>query len=174
VLLVDIDSQALQKICELYVIEKAIRGLPPNRRRDVRQEQAKPRLIALRVWFEAQLARLPPKGGLAQAIRYASTNWTALTRYAEDGRLEIDNNRAENTLRGVALGRKNWLFAGSDTGGDRAAVVYSLVETCKLNGIDPEAYLCDVLTRIADHPINRIGELLPWHWADRASQAKAA
>jgi transposase len=94
--------------------------------------------------------------------------------YAEDGRLEIDNNRAENTLRGVALGRKNWLFAGSDTGGDRAAVVYSLVETCKLNGIDPEAYLCDVLTRIADHPINRIDELLPWHWADRASQAKAA
>jgi transposase len=102
------------------------------------------------------------------------TNWTALTRYAEDGRLEIDNNCAENTLRGVALGRKNWLFAGSDTGGDRAAVVYSLIETCKLNGIDPEAYLCDVLTRIAAHPINRIDQLLPWHWTDRASQAKAA
>ncbi len=167
-------ADALQKIGELYVIEKAIRGLPPNRRRDVRQEQAKPRLIALRAWFEAQLARLPPKGGLAQAIRYALGNWTALVRYADDGRLEIDNNRAENTLRGVALGRKNWLFAGSDTGGERAAVVYSLIETCKLNGVDPEAYLRDVLTRIAEHPINRIAELLPWHWTDRASQAKAA
>ena len=130
--------------------------------------------MALRTWFEAQLARLPPKGGLAQAIRYALGNWTALVRYADDGRLEIDNNRAENTLRGVALGRKNWLFAGSDSGGERAAVVYSLIETCKLNGIDPEAYLRDVLTRIAEHPINRIAELLPWHWADRASQAKAA
>jgi hypothetical protein len=128
----------------------------------------------LRVWFEAQLTRLPPKGGLAQAIRYALGNWTALVRYTDDGRLEIDNNRAENTLRGVALGRKNWLFAGSDTGGGRAAVVYSLVETCKLNNIDPFTYLRDVLTRIAEYPINRIAELLPWHWTDRASQAKAA
>jgi hypothetical protein len=167
-------ADALQKIGELYAIEKAIRGKPPARRRDVRQEQAKPRLIALCTWFKTQLARLPPKGGLAQAIRYALGNWTALVRYADDGRLEIDNNRAENTLRGVALGRKNWLFAGSDNGGERAAVVYSLIETCKLNGIDPEAYLRDVLTRIAEHPINRIAELLPWHWTDRASQAKAA
>jgi transposase len=167
-------ADALQKIGELYAIEKAIRGKPPDRRRDVRQEQAKPRLMALCTWFEAQLARLPPKGGLAQAIRYALGNWTALVRYADDGRLEIDNNRAENTLRGVALGRKNWLFAGSDTGGERAAVVYSLIETCKLNDIDPEAYLRDVLTRIAEHPINRLAELLPWHWIDHASQAKAA
>src|SRR5512144_2559966 len=110
-------ADALQKIGELYAIEKAIRGEPPDRRRDVRQEQAKPRLVALCTWFEAHLARLPPKGGLAQAIRYALGNRAALVRYADDGRLEIDNNRAENTLRGVALGRKNWLFAGSDNGG---------------------------------------------------------
>jgi transposase len=134
-----IAADALQKIGELYKIEKALRGRPPDRRRDVRQEAAKPRLIALRVWFEAQIAKLPPKGGLAQAIRYALSNWTALTRYADDGRLEIDNNRAENTLRGVALGRKNWLFAGSDSGGTRAAAIYSLIETCKLNGVDPFA-----------------------------------
>jgi transposase len=169
-----IAADALQKIGELYKIEKALRGRPPDRRRDVRQEAAKPRLIALRVWFEAQIAKLPPKGGLAQAIRYALSNWTALTRYADDGRLEIDNNRAENTLRGVALGRKNWLFAGSDTGGERTAVVYSLIETCKLNGIEPFAYLRDVLTRIADHKINRIDELLPWAWATAAHLAAAA
>ena len=96
---------ALQKIGELYQIEKALRGRPPDRRRDVRQETVKPRLIALRVWFEAQIAKLPPKGGLAQAIRYALSNWPALTRYLDDGRLEIDNNRAENTLRGVATRR---------------------------------------------------------------------
>ena len=95
------------------------------------------------------------KGGLAQAIRYALSNWTALTRYTDDGRLEIDNNRAENTLRGVALGRKNWLFAGSDAGGDRAAAIYSLIETCKLAGIDPLGYLRDVLARIAHHKISR-------------------
>ena len=103
-----------------------------------------------------------------------SRNWTALTRYTEDGRLEIDNNRAENTLRGVALGRKNWLFAGSDAGGDRAAAIYSLIETCKLGGIDPFAYLRDVLGHIADHKINRIDELLPWNWAPTADVAAAA
>jgi hypothetical protein len=169
-----IAADALQKIGELYKIEKALRGRPPDRRRDVRQEAAKPRLIALRVWFEAQIAKLPPKGGLAQAIRYALSNWTALTRYADDGRLEIDNNRAENTLRGVALGRKNWLFAGSDSGGTRAAAIYSLIETCKLNGVDPFAYLRDVLGRIADHKINRVDELLPWNWASTLDVAAAA
>jgi transposase len=164
----------LAKIGELYRIEATIRGRPPDQRLDVRRRQARPLLAALKAWFEAQLAKLPPKGGLAQAIRYALANWTALTRYTEDGRLEIDNNRAENTLRGVALGRKNWLFAGSDAGGDRAAAIYSLIETCKLAGIDPFAYLRDVLGRIADHKINRIDELLPWNWAPAADVAAAA
>ena len=169
-----IAAEALAKIGELYRIEATIRGRPADQRRDVRQRQARPLLAALKAWFEAQLAKLPPKGGLAQAIRYALGNWTALTRYIDDGRLEIDNNRAENTLRGVALGRKNWLFAGSDSGGARAAAIYSLVETCKLGGIDPFAYLRDVLGHIADHKINRIDELLPWNWAPTADVAAAA
>jgi hypothetical protein len=103
---------------------------------------------------------------VAKAMRYALGRWTALSRYVDDGTLEIDNNAAERSIRGIALGRKNWLFAGSDAGGERAAAIYSLIETCKLNGIDPEAYLRSVLANIADHPINRVAELLPWNWAD--------
>lgn len=169
-----IAAEALAKIGELYRIEAPIRGLRAKARRDVRQGEARPLLAALKAWFEAQRAKLPPKGGLAQAIRYALSNWPALTRYRDDGRLEIDNNRAENTLRGVALGRKNWLFAGSDAGGARAAAIYGLIETCKLNAVDPFAYLRDVLGRIADHKINRIDELLPWNWASTLDVAAAA
>ena len=116
----------------------------------------------LKCWLEAQLARVSKKSELAVAIRYALARWTALTRYCDDGRLEIDNNAAERALRAVALGRKNYLFAGSDAGGEYAAAMYSLIGTAKLNGIDPEAYLRNVLERIAEHPINRIAELLPW------------
>jgi transposase len=121
------------------------------------------------------LARVSAKSDLAQAIGYALTHWQALTRYCEDGRIEIDNNAAERALRGVSLGRKNYLFFGSDAG-ERAAAIYSLVETAKLNGLDPEAYLRDVFERIADHPINRIEELLPWNIGQRAEdpQRKAA
>jgi transposase len=169
-----IAAEALAKIGELYRIEAAIRGRRANARRDVRQSEARPLLAALKAWFEAQLAKVPPKGGLARAIRYSLSNWPALTRYLDDGRLEIDNNRAENTLRGVALGRKNWLFAGSDSGGTRAAAIYGLIETCKLNGVDPFGYLRDVLGRIADHKINRIDELLPWNWASTLDVAAAA
>lgn len=167
-------AEALAKIAALYRIETTIRGRPPDQRRVVRQEQSKPLLASLHGWLTAQLGRLPPKSGIAQAFRYGLGNWTALTRFVSDGRLEIDNNRAENTLRGVSLGRKNWLFAGSDAGGARAAAVYSLIETCKLNGIDPFAWLRDVLARIAEHPIRRIDELLPWNWAARAAQPQAA
>ncbi len=169
-----IAAEALTRIGALYVIERAIRGQPPDERLAVRRREAIPRLDAFRTWLEAQLAKLPPKGGLAKALRYALCNTAALVRYAEDGRLEIDNNRAENTLRGVALGRKNWLFAGSDSGGERAALIYTLIETCKLNGVDPFAYLRDVLARIADHPIRRIDEFLPWHWAAANHLAVAA
>jgi hypothetical protein len=159
-------TEALDRIGALYRIEDTIRGKPPDERRRVRQDEARPHLDALRAWIEATLSRLSAKTEVAKAMRYALGRWTALSRYVDDGTLEIDNNAAERSIRGIALGRKNWLFAGSDAGGERAAAIYSLIETCKLNGIDPEAYLRSILASIADHPINRVAELLPWNWAD--------
>jgi transposase len=158
-------SEALVRIAALYGIEKEIRGRPPDERQQVRQARAKPLLASLRQWFEATLPKLSRKSDTTAAIRYALSLWAALVRYADDGHVEIDNNAAERALRAVALGRKNYLFAGSDTGGERAAAIYSLVGSAKLNGLDPEAYLREVLTRIADHPITRIEELLPWNIA---------
>ena len=155
--------EALQRIGALYGVEEEIRGKPPDQRHAVRQAQSKPLLDSLRQWFEATLSKLSRKSETTVAIRYALSRWDALTRYIEDGHIEIDNNAAERSLRGVALGRKNYLFAGSDAGGERAAAIYSLIGSAKLNGLDPEAYLCQVLTRIPDHPINRIDELLPWN-----------
>jgi hypothetical protein len=155
--------EALERIGALYKIEEACRGRSPEERRAARQEHAVPRLNELHQWLEAMLRKTSKKSDLAAAIRYSLTRWSALTRYCEDGRIEIDNSAAERALRCVALGRKNYLFAGSDAGGERAAAFYSLIGTAKLNGLDPEAYLREVFTRIADHPINRIDELLPWN-----------
>src|ERR1019366_8173975 len=136
-----------------------------DERQQVRMLRSWPLLQSLRDWFEVSLTKLSRKSDTTAAIRYALGLWPALTRYCDDGRLEIDNNAAERALRAVALGRKNYLFAGSDTGGERAAAIYSLIGSAKLNGIDPEAYLREVLTRIADHPVNRIADLLPWNIA---------
>ena len=133
-----------------------------------------PILAELRAFLDATLAKISGKSSLAGAIRYATSRWTALTRYVDDGRLEMSNNAAERAIRPLALGRKNYLFAGSDEGGRRAAIMYTLIETARLNDIDPEAWLADVIARIADHPINRIDELLPWKWRRAAPQAIAA
>jgi transposase len=158
-------SEALARIGALYAIEEEIRGKPADLRLSIRQARARPLLTELRSWMEKAQAKLSSKSETAGAIRYALARWRALTRYADDGLLEIDNSAAERALRAVALGRKNFLFAGSDGGGQRAAAMYSLIGSAKLNGINPELYLRAVLTTIADHPINRMAELLPWNLA---------
>jgi transposase len=157
-----IAGEALERIGALYAVEQDIRGRPPDERRAVRQARSAPLLANLKIWLDQTLQTLSQKSATAQAIRYLLTRWEAFTRYSDDGRIEIDNNAAERALRCVALGRKNFLFAGSDAGGERAAALYSLLGSAKLNGYDPEAFLREVLVRIAEHPIDRIGELLPW------------
>jgi len=156
-------QEALLRIGELYAIEAEIRGRQPEQRRQARNERSQPLLESLKLWLEETLGKLSRKSDTALAVRYALGRWDALLRYVNDGHIEIDNNAAERALRAVALGRKNYLFAGSDAGGERAAAIYSLIGTAKLNNIDPEAYLRNVLSRIADHPINRIEQLLPWN-----------
>ena len=163
--------EALQRIGALYGIEEQIRGVRQNERRARPPQQAQPLLDSLRQWFEATLSKLSRKSETTVAIRYALSRWDALTRYIEDGHIEIDNNAAERSLRGVALGRKNYLFAGSDAGGERAAALYSLIGSAKLNGLDPEAYLREVLTRIADHPINRIRRISALEYQIHASRS---
>lgn len=156
-------TEALRRIAQLYAIESAIRGKPPDIRRAVRQSEALPLLDGFHAWLTASLATLSSKSVTAGAIQYALNRWQALLSYVDDGMVEIDNNAAERALRAVALGRKNYLFAGSDSGGERAAAIYSLTESAKLNGLDPEAYLRHVLTHIADHPVNRVDDFLPWN-----------
>jgi len=160
--------EALERIAGLYAIESEIRGRSPDERREIRNLRSRPLLDSLKQWLEETLGKLSRKSDTALAVRYALGRWEALLRYCDNGRLEIDNNAAERALRVVALGRKNFLFAGSDGGGESAAAMYSLIGTAKLNGLDPESYLRNVLSRIADHPINRIEELLPWNVAAEA------
>jgi transposase len=164
-------TEALRRIGELYAIEAEIRGKLPEVRQQVRQQRSRPLLDSLEVWLRERLLTLSTQSETTKAINYMLNQWQALVYYCDDGLAEIDNNIAENALRGVALGRKNFLFAGADSGGERAAAMYSLIGSCKLNGIDPEAYLRHVLTHIADHPVNRIDELMPWKVANQLQYA---
>jgi transposase len=163
--------EALRRIGELYAIESDIHGRTPEERREVRNTRSQPLLESLKQWLDETLVKLSKKSDTAMAVRYALGRWEALMRYCGDGHLEIDNNAAERSLRAVALGRKNYLFAGSDRGGESAAAIYCLIGKAKLNGIDPESYLRNVLPCIAEHPINRIEELLPWNLSEELRPA---
>lgn len=161
----EIAREALDRIGALYDIERGINGQPPEIRLAARQMQSKPKVEAFRHWAEAQLTRIPGKGDLAAAFRYGLSRWSSLCLFMEDGRVAIDNNAAERALRPIGVGRRNWLFAGADTGAETLARAMTIIETAKLNGLDPQAYLTDVLNRIHDHKINRLDELLPWNWS---------
>ena len=160
-----IAAEAVRRIAELFAIEREINGKPAEERLAVREERAKPLVLELEAWLRVQHARVSRKAEVGKALAYALNHWQALTRFLEDGRICLSNNAAERALRGIAVGRRNWTFAGSDRGGERAAAIYTLIETCKLNGVDPQAWLADVLARLPDHPARRIGDLLPWNWA---------
>jgi transposase len=169
-----IAAEAIQRIGALYAIEREIRGRLPAARAAVRQERAGPLLEQLHAWLSVTLRTVSAKSPLGVAINYALVRWTQLTRYRDDGRIEIDNNSAERSIRPIVLGRRNYLFAGSDAGGERAANIYSLIGTAMLNEMDPYLYLRHVLERIAEHPINRIAQLLPWNVAATSGQSEAA
>jgi transposase len=170
-----IASEALERIAVLYAIEKTIRGRSAEERRAVRQERSKPLVLALRAWLEQQLARVSGKATIAEHIRYALNHWDGLTRYLDDGRIELDTNIVERSIRPLVLNRKNALFAGHDQGAENWACIASLIETCKLHGVDPQAYLACVLTRLVNlWPASRLDELMPWTWAAERRQSLAA
>ncbi len=166
----EIAREALDRIGALYDIERQINGQPAEIRKAVRQQKTKPKVEAFRVWAEQQLTRIPGKSDLAKAFRYGLSRWKALTLFLDDGRVAIDNNAAERALRPIGVGRRNWLFAGSDAGGETLARAMTIIESAKMSGLDPQAYLADVLDRIHDHMNPRLGELLPWNWKPRTEQ----
>jgi transposase len=170
-----IASEALDRIALLYAIEKTIRGRSADERRAVRQEKSKPLVLALKTWLDEQLARVSGKSVIAEAIRYGLNHWDGLTRFLEDGRIELDTNSVERGMRPIALNRKNALFAGHDQGAENWAAIASLVETCKLHGVDPQAFFADVLTKLVNlWPASRLDELMPWAWAAQRSTDRLA
>jgi transposase len=155
---------AVRRIDAIFAIEREINGLPAEQRLAVRATRLAPLVAELESWMRGERARLSRHADVAKAMDYMLKRWAAFTRFLGDGRICLTNNAAERALRGIAIGRKNWLFAGSDRGGERAAAMYTLIATAKLNNVDPQAWLADVLRRIADHPARRLDELLPWNW----------
>ena len=171
----EIAKEALDRIGKFYDIEREIKGVSADERLAIRQQKAKPKVDAFHAWAEAQLARIPGKSDLAKAFRYGLSRWCSFTLFLDDGRVAIDNNAAERGMRPIGVGRRNWLFAGSDTGGETLARAMTVIETAKMNGLDPQAYLTDVLSRIHDYKINQLDELLPWNWTPAAGEdCKAA
>jgi transposase len=165
---------AVRRIDALFEIERGINGESAARRRAVRQERSAPLIADLKAWMRVERAKLSRGNDVAKAMGYMLKRWTAFTRFLDDGRICLSNNAAERALRGIALGRKSWLFAGSDRGGQRAAAMYSLIVTAKMNDVDPQAWLTDILARIAAHPVSRIDELLPWNWSPAPAPRRRA
>jgi transposase len=166
--------EAVRRIDELLAIEREINGLSPEQRMAIRRERSKPLAEDLERWLRAERHKLSSKNPLAKAMDYSLKRWSTFTRFLDDGRICMTNNAAERAVRGIAVGRRNWTFCGSDAGGERAAVIFTLIETAKLCGVDPRAWLADVLARIADHPASRIHDLLPWNWRTGHAQPQAA
>ena len=166
--------QAVRRIDAIFDIEREVNGLSPEQRLATRREQVVPLVAELETWMRAERARLSRHNDISRAMDYMLKRWLAFTRFLDDGRICLTNNAAERALRGVAIGRKSWLFAGSDRGGERAAAVYSLIVTARLNDVDPRAWLADVLRRIADQPASRLADLLPWNWRKPPDRTAAA
>jgi transposase len=166
--------EAVRRIDALFAIEREINGRPPDQRLALRRQRSKPLVDDLEIWLREERKKLSSKNPLAKAMDYSLKRWAAFTRFLDDGRICLSNNAAERSLRGIAVGRRNWTFCGSDAGGQRAAVIYTLIETCKLNGVDPRAWLADVLARIAAQPSRRVTELLPWTWKAARQEQDAA
>jgi len=167
-------AEAVRRIDAIFELERSINGLPAEHRLAFRQQHVAPLVTDLESWMRVARGKLSRHADLAKAMDYMLRRWETFTRFLEDGRICLSNNAAERNLRGVALGRKAWLFAGSDRGGERAAAMYSLIATAKLNDVDPRAWLADVLARIADHPASQLHQLLPWHWARERERHKLA
>ncbi|HYA74273.1 MAG TPA: IS66 family transposase [Roseiarcus sp.] len=165
---------AVTRIDALFAIERAVNGLGAEQRKAARKAHSAPLVADLQAWMRVERAKLSRHSDLAKAMDYMLNRWDAFARFLEDGRVCLSNNAAERALRGIALGRKAWLFAGSDRGGVRAACMYSLIVTCKLNDVDPQAWLADVLAHIADHPVHRLDDLMPWNWAAERERRKLA
>ena len=166
--------EAVKRIDAIFDVEREINGLPAEKRLAARQERSAALVAAFEAWMRAERAKLSRHAAVAKAMDYMLTRWEAFTRFLDDGRICLTNNAAERALRGLALGRKSWLFAGSERGAERAALMYTLIQSAKLNDVDPQAWLADVLARIADIPQTKLADLLPWNWAAQPLRQKAA